>query len=426
VEVGAFWLAHTRLSIQDLDARSDQPYVRGGVTLTYNGELWNADEVRAELETQGETFTTTGDTEVLAAALDRWGEAALPRLRGMFAVAWTDGEATWLARDRHGEVPVHFRPEPFVFASELKALRVVSGKVGGLWVGPGEVVTNRAGVTTKSRWYEVARRETEGDAVAPVRSALAHGVNDRMVSDVPVCTLLSGGVDSAAITAMLAPAFPGLVAYTAVMDPRGSDLKHARLVADHIGVDLVEVKVEPPTADDLARTVVVIEQPHKAQVEIAWACLALARRIEADGFKVTYSGEGSDELWGSYGFAYHGVRKLGFGPFRRKLVYDQHRKNFARANKVFMRHGVECRLPFLDTGLVETALGLTQEQVVDKRSSKAVLQNAFLDLLPTEITGRPKVAFQDGCGLKTACAVVVAAPRRFYRSEYHRRYGRNV
>lgn len=427
VQVGPFWLAHTRLAIQDLDSRSNQPFERGGIHLVYNGELWNRDDLRDDLEAEGEEFFTTGDTEVVAAALDLWGLDALPRFRGMFVVAWTDGEKLWIARDRFGEVPCHLRPaNPFVFASELKALCGLTKKKGGTWLGPGEALE----VTAKTKpkritWYRPDVVRESGSPADSVRSHLENGVRDRLIADVPVCTLLSGGVDSSAIAAILSATFPDLVAYTAVMDPKGSDLKNARLVAEYLEIELREVAVPQPTADDLAETVRVIEQPHKAQVEIAWACLALARAIEADGFKVTYSGEGSDELWASYGFAYHGIKKHGYLGFRRRLIHDQHRKNFARANKVFMRHGVECRLPFLDTGLVECALGLRKSEVSSKRSDKAVLQEAVTDLLPKKIVDRPKVAFQDGCGLKKVCASAVSNPVRYYNAEFKKAFGRS-
>src|SRR5690606_20503727 len=101
-----------------------------------------------------------------------------------------------------------------------------------------------------------------------------------------------------------------------------------------------------------------IEQPFKAQIEIGWACLHLARQIAADGYRVTYSGEGSDELWASYGFAYHGIQQHGWYDYRRDLFLDQARKNFVRCNKIFMAASVECRLPFLSTPLVEYALSL--------------------------------------------------------------------
>lgn len=425
-----FWLGHTRLSIIDPQARSDQPFRRGRVVLAYNGELWNYRELRAELQALGERFSTQGDTEVVASALERWGEEALPRFQGMFGLAWTDdeGESLRLARDRFGEVPLHvFVGRPFAFASEVKAFRAMELDGRGVeWVQPGEVwkVTERS--FQRRRWYapmvsplELQPEEAQARVLAGVRA----GALERTISDVPVCTLLSGGVDSAAVAAHLVQQLPGLVGYVAVMDPKSLDLRCARETAEHLGMELREVKVPQPTAEDLAGVVEAIEQPHKAQVEIGWACTVLAQRMRADGFRVTFSGEGSDELWASYGMSYHGIKDRGWYEYRRELFVGQHRKNFARCNKIFMRHGVECRLPFLNTGLVELALSLPESAVQKGRSRpKAVIQEAHAALLPGRVVRRPKLAFQDGMGLKASCEKVVASPERFYRAEYERAY----
>ncbi len=247
---------------------------------------------------------------------------------------------------------------------------------------------------------------------------------ERTVSDVPVCTLLSGGIDSAVVAAHAQRSIPGLVAYIAVMDPRSPDLRAAREVAEHLSMRLVEVEVPAPSAADLAGIVEAIEMPHKAQVEIGWACSRLADRMRADGFKVTLSGEGSDELWASYGFAYHGIKQDGWLGYRRKLFHEQHRKNFARCNKVFMSRGIECRLPFLSTGLVELALSLPTELVqLGKARPKAVLQDGHADLLPQRVITRQKLAFQDGLGLKDACGEAVANPRSYYTGVFNQGFG---
>jgi asparagine synthase (glutamine-hydrolysing) len=257
------------------------------------------------------------------------------------------------------------------------------------------------------------------EAALHVRALVGEGVREREIADVPVCTLLSGGIDSAAVAHHLAASFPQLVAYIAVYDKQSRDLRCAREVAEMCGVELVEVPVEVPSADDLARVVGVIEMPHKAQIEIGWACLALARRMHADGFKVTFSGEGSDELWASYGFAYHALKTQNWHTYRRDLFTGQHRKNFARCNKIFMAHSIECRLPYLNTNLVEYAISLDRNAVQDGKSKpKAVIQEAYAGLLPKSITARPKLAFQDGMGIKRQIAQVLPDPARFYRAEY--------
>lgn len=406
--------------------------------LAYNGELWNYRELRGELEADGELFVTDGDTEVVAAAIGRWGEKALPRFNGMFAVAWTtDGEAVSLARDRFGEVPMHYSfADPFAFASEMRAM-IAMGRDPRTFVdvGPGEVVTAHAATRrgpsyfTRSRWYDppcVPEATTREEASALLRKLLEASVRERAISDVPVCTLLSGGVDSGAVAAFLKPLVPDLVGYTAVFDERSADLRAARETAEHLGMRLVEVKVEAPASDDLARVVGEIEMPFKAQVEIGWACVRLAERMKADGFKVTFSGEGSDELWGSYGFAYHALKTQGWHEYRKDLFLSQARKNFPRCNKVFMRASVECRLPFLNPILVEHALGLPRDVVQSKGRPKAVLQDALAGVLTERVIARPKVAFQDGMGLKAQCAKAVADPRRFYAAVYEKTYGKRT
>lgn len=190
-----------------------------------------------------------------------------------------------------------------------------------------------------------------------------------------------------------------------------------------LGYRMAGFKVPLPTPSDLSRVIRCIEMPYKAQVEIGWPCLKLAEAMQADGFKVTFSGEGSDELWASYGFAYHALKTQNWHTYRKELFLSQARKNFARCNKIFMAHSIECRLPFLHPPLVEFALSLPQAIVQDgKARPKAIIQDAFLGKLPEIVTQRPKVAFQDGMGIKEAIGKILPSPERFYNAEYSRYY----
>lgn len=447
--VGGVRLYHTRLAIQDLDPRAKCPFDHGEVTLVYNGELWNTESVRAALPP--EDWQTTGDTEVVAAALDEWGIDALPRLEGMFALAWADDpDRVHLARDRFGEIPLHLVPlgdryetwdgqvvaDGFAFSSELKSLRRFASLHGVSWVEPGTAVTLRRLPTGRwsaktTRWYEAPAEPvpmTLEDAGVRMRGLMETAVSERAVSDVPVCTLLSGGIDSTAVAYHLRRHVSNLVAYTAVYDEKSQDLRMARLAAEALEIELREVKVPVPSRDDLVDVIRRIEMPYKAQVEIGWPCLWLARQMREDGFKVCFSGEGSDELWASYGFNYHVLRRTFAGrdvfggpsqvwrpeqertwsEYRRDLFTTQHRKNFPRCNKVFMAHGVECRLPFLHTPLVEFALScpvdvtMTRNDGKGPSKQKAVMYEAWNGLVPDAIVKRHKVAFQDGMGIKQA------------------------
>src|SRR6476469_567327 len=430
-------LGHTRLAIQDLDARSNQPYRAGRIALVFNGEVFNPDTLRAAVEDvrPDHEWRTTGDTEALAWALDTLGPVAtLDLVAGMFALAWADERqpgVLHLARDRMGEIPLHVhRARPLMAASELKAFTAAGRRCGDAVVDvpPGEYWNVHPASIAVTKWASLAGRpdktHTLRSASRGVRTLLARGVARRSIADVGVCTLLSGGVDSAAITAEIAARDPDVVAYTARLDPRSRDLRRARETAAHLGIKLVEVSVPSPTAADLAEVVRVLEMPHKAQVEIGWACLHLAHRIAADGYRVVYSGEASDELWGSYGNSYFGIRDKGWFRYRRQLFAGQSRKNFPRVNKAFMHASVEARLPFCDPDLVRFALSLPPDAVQDGTSRpKAVLQRAYDDVLPDSVPKRPQVAFQDGLGLKDVIARTLDDPRQHYAHSFTRAYG---
>jgi len=193
-------------------------------------------------------------------------------------------------------------------------------------------------------------------------------------------------------------------------------------------IKLVEVPVPAPSAKDLQSVVRRVEMPSKVQVEIGWGCLCLARAMQEQGFKVTFSGDGSDELWASYGFSYHGIQQRGWYGYRQHAILDQHRKNFARCNKIFMSYGVESRFPFLNPGLVEFALSLPPELVRLDGHPKGILARAMEGLLPEGLLKRNKMAFQDGLGIKEAMAGVApdGDPARFYREVFQQQYGCKV
>jgi asparagine synthase (glutamine-hydrolysing) len=413
---GPWTLGHTRLAIQDLSSASEQPVRASNCVVTYNGELWNPASLRSELEG---FFSTSGDTEVVVRALDTLGVSALQKLNGMFALAWVDErDVLRLARDPYGEIPLHYgytSGGEFVYCSEIAPMLqmgVASSTI--LWVPPGSVVTVEPGqAPVIQRWYETPEDQPD----ANVRDLLRQGVKNRQISDVPVAFLLSGGLDSSAVAAL--SDIPNAIGYTAVHHTKSRDRRLAQQIAARLGMTLIEVPVPVPTTDDLKRVVGIIEQPHKAQVEISWACMHLGQRLRSDGIKVILSGEGSDELLGSYGMAYHGIQKLGWREYREQTFVGQHRKNFARTNKVFMRYGIEARLPFLHPPLVSHLLHRTQEEVTrNKRHSKAILSEAVEHLVGNEIAWRPKAAFQTEAKLDRSVKSVVADPKQFYRDTY--------
>jgi len=144
------------------------------------------------------------------------------------------------------------------------------------------------------------------------------------------------------------------------------------------------------------------------------------------GLTLVYTGEGSAELLGSYGFAGLALKKESWCDYRKKLFQGQSRKNFMRCNKSFMAYGVEARLPFAAKPYVEYLLSLPEHTVRKSRNPKhwkELLTLAYKDVLPIEILTAYKLGFQDGCGLKKSISTVFSNPKKVYANEYRRIYG---
>lgn len=330
-------LGHRRLAILDPTAAADQPLCRDGLTLVYNGELYNFRELRAELAGHGVVFTTTSDTEVVLEAWRRWGPAALASFRGMFALAVHDeatGELT-LARDPLGIKPLYTmaRGEGLLFASELKALTAVVGSelrvdpaamvaaalfrwlpatrsaVAGVeQVPPGTWVTYGVGgrVRGGTFWDPVAIAETAAQAApADLGAVIEEAVSAHLVADVPVATFLSGGLDSSIITALAQRHSPDIEAWTIAfraddqhLEAMPDDARYARLLARHLGLRLHEIELRPEIADLLPAMVTTLDEPIGDPAAIN--TFLMCQQAQAAGVKVMLSGTGADELFGGY------------------------------------------------------------------------------------------------------------------------------
>lgn len=335
---GEVHLGHRRLSIVDLSDTGAQPMVADGLALTYNGELYNAPELRAELVSQGVRFRGTSDTEVVLEAWRRDGIGCLPRLRGMFAFAVFDertGELV-LVRDQLGIKPLFLvrRAGGIAFSSELKAL---AGALGpGLQIDEAAIVASllyywvpdsrcafreaeklppgtwlRArpdGCVERGRFWSLRDVAEEG-AAAEAPDDLADVIEDstrrHLISDVPVATFLSGGLDSSYLTALAARHRPGIAAYTigfrdadARFEAMPDDLRYARRVAARFGVDLREIEIAPDVLEMLPAMARHLDEPIGDPAAINTYLICTAAR-EA-GVKVLLSGMGADELFAGY------------------------------------------------------------------------------------------------------------------------------
>lgn len=407
---------HVRLAIQDPLPRSDQPFIYRGVLLSFVGEVWNWREIRADLERDGYAFETEGDTEVVAALLHEWirdPAMALRKMEGMFAMAWTESVSgrTWLARDRFGKVPLYVLDQGHQlgggirWASERKAFGREAAfaepvPAGHLWQLS----------SAPEPYYSLNPAPTSLGDPEGVRMRLARGVRERLQADVPVCCLISGGLDSSAVLALVKEQKPDVVAYTAVYNESSPDLETSRRLCQHLKIPLREVRIDPPDMDALRQAVYAIEVTSKTQVEIATLCLPLAAKIREDGFRVCLSGEGADELFGGYGtLARRATDDDRWRRERMEFLAKMGRSDFMRVNKAFMAHGVECRTPFLHRPLVERVLSLGVKQCPP---GKKLLKRAVEDIVPQWVTSRKKLTFQGSAGIADYCEEYLRGTQR--------------
>jgi asparagine synthase (glutamine-hydrolysing) len=335
-------LGHTRLAILDLTDAARQPMVDpvSGCTLIYNGEVYNFAEIRNDLAKEGETFRSTGDTEVVLKACVRWGKAAIPRFRGMFAIALFDpnNSTLLLARDPFGMKPLYYTEDwsgCFAFSSEVRPLldlpwarkRLDSiGLLGYLSYGsvqepftlvsgiqslrPAHTMTIGLGrrnvvLNEPERYWQMPvrtlreRAVTRDEAAAGLRQVLAESVRLHMVSDVPIAAFLSGGVDSSAITALMCETAGARVqGLTVSFEGAGYDESGvARQVARAFGIEHVDIRL---TADDLLSSwenwLGDQDQPGSDGAN-TWVISRACRRA---GIRVALSGLGADEFFAGY------------------------------------------------------------------------------------------------------------------------------
>jgi asparagine synthase (glutamine-hydrolysing) len=335
----------------------------GSVWIVFNGEIYNFPTLRRELEQLGHTFRSHTDTEVILHAYEEWGDDHVHRLRGMFAYAvydrrpgrTSDGRfRLLLVRDRLGIKPLCYydRPDCFAFASEIKGLLACDGidrtidwtalydfltylyipapKTAYTYIRklpPGHLlVLDHRGVTVRQYWAlqangpSPARTPEEGTQI--LGGILEDAVRGHLVSDVPLGVLLSGGVDSSAITALASGVVgSGLRTFSAGFDvEEHSELDYARLMATHVGTRHTERVVGAESLDQmLPRVLSMYDEPFADTSAIPTYYVTAAA---GEHVKVLLSGDGGDEVFGGYRWYSRWLRRSGFdrvplGPRRR-------------------------------------------------------------------------------------------------------------
>lgn len=483
---GTRCFGHRRLSIMDLSARAHQPFIDNatGLGIVFNGAIYNYRELRRDLERDGHQFASTGDTEVIVKAWHQWGIGALERFHGMFAFSlWErDSGITYLVRDRLGIKPLYYTldSERLRFASTLPAL-LAAGDVdtsldpqalhyylslhavvpaphtllrGVKKVPPATVMTvHPNGKCELREWWKLdflrsaedERRSLDAWREA-VLAALRTAVRRRLVADVPVGVLLSGGLDSSLITGLLAEAgTPDLrtyaIGFESIGEEAGDEFRYSDLVARHYATLHEKISISSDALmQALPRAIHAMSEPMVSHDAVAFFLLSEAVSRHS---KVVQSGQGADEVFGGYHW-YPPLEHVmdpaeGVAAYRRVFFDRSHEEivdlvgpelaaaddsgqfvasHFARpgagsvidralrldttvmlvedpvkrVDNMTMAFGLEARVPFLDHELVELAARIPARHKL-AAGGKYVLKEAARGVIPAAVIDRPKGYF---------------------------------
>ena len=472
-------LGHCRLAIIDLEGGAQPLYSEDkNLVVVFNGEIYNYRALTAELTALGHTFATRTDTEVLLHGWEQWGRELLPRLRGMFAFALWDRRAGVLfcARDMFGIKPLYYcrcADGTLLFASEIKAFldhpsfakRLNTAQLplylscqyspgrdtffaGVQKLLPGHFLEFSDGIVRTTRWVQPAF--LPGDApVSPaeIEEVLRGSAAAHKVADVEVAGFLSGGVDSAYLTALARPARTYTISYA---EPKYDESFPARALARSLGVRNRVRRISPGEFWDAVPAV----QYHMDEplADAAAVALYFLNREAAKDVKVVLSGEGADELFGGYNiyrdpftarwydrlppwlraglgaaaallppalFNEREKRRLladyagdgdpmflteaiwdateGLDPVTRMQQVDLNLwlagDILLKADKMSMAHSLELRVPFLDREVWALAAALPAAAKADARTTKIALRRAAARTLPAASAARKKLGF---------------------------------
>jgi asparagine synthase (glutamine-hydrolysing) len=474
---------HRRLSIIDLAAASAQPMIDPelGLAVVFNGCIYNFRELRSELAGKGYRFFSQGDTEVILKAYKEWGPRCVERFYGMFAFAiWErDSGRVVLARDRLGVKPLYYaeRPGRFRFASTLPAL-LAAGDVdtaidpaalhhylswhavvpapmtilkGVRKLAPATICTIEPDGRRREETYwqlevgprAVDRALSEAEWREAVRDALGKAVDRRRVADVPVGVLLSGGLDSSLLVAILARLGQNdlktfSVGFETIGDVEGDEFHYSDLIASRFATDHHRIRVDGSRAiESLPGMVAAMSEPMMSHDAIGFYLLS---QEVSKYVKVAQSGQGADEIFGGYHWypvlmrsnnATEDYARVYFdrdhaemaelvapalmnGDYSRDFV-DAYFRNcrgtspidqtlqldaeimmvddpVKRVDNMAMAWGLETRVPFLDHEVVELAARIPAELKV-RGGGKHILKEASRGLVPDEVIDRPKGYF---------------------------------
>lgn len=402
-----YQLGFTRLALNGLNEEGMQPMYDRNSTWLCNGEIYNAHTIANEI---GYVIKSGSDCEVIGPALSASASLSdfFNRLHGVFAMVIVEDKRVIVGRDPYGVRPLFISTSDsrIIIASEIKAI-LPSQDVKPFPPGTYAVIDMETRSITYTRYhFQRIAPILIDDVFSSIRDGLMNSVKLRMMTERPIAALLSGGLDSSLIAALVQQELitanrPPLETFS--IGFQGSeDLRHARIVAQHIGSTHTEIIMTPDEFFDAIPDVIRdIESYDITTVRASVGNWLVAREISRRSqCKVVFNGDGSDELFGGYLYFFKAPSEKAFEEESDRLLKDIHLFDVLRSDRCISSHGLEARTPFLDKQFVDTVKSIP----VDMRRpsmdhmEKWVLRQAFLNsnLLPIDILYRKKEAFSDG------------------------------
>ncbi len=409
-EKGHF-LSHERLSIVDLHTGKQPIQGTSAAWMVHNGEIYNHKKLRDGI-LKHHTFRTSSDSEVIVHLYEEFGDDFCNHLDGIFAFVVIDGDQYIAGRDPLGVKPLYYGIDErgrMYFASEMKALADQCKTFSTF--PPGHYYTPETGFV---KYYQPIW-EDASEAIQPVdfqsiRETLTQAVDKRLMSDVPIGVLLSGGLDSS-LTSSIAVRLmkergETLHSFSIGLDAYAPDAKAARKVAEFLVTKHHEIHFTIEQGIEILEKLIWhLETYDVTSIRASTPMYFLSKFITEMGIKVVLSGEGADEIFGGYLYFRNAPSVADFQKETIERVQKLHTADLLRADKSTMAHGLEARVPFLDKKFLDLAITIQPEEKMPQTYNgveKYILRKAFdtpeQPYLPAEVLWRQKEQFSDGVG----------------------------
>ena len=404
-------LSHERLSIIDLHS-GKQP-IQGTSTayMVHNGEIYNHQPLREGI-LKNHSFRTKSDSEVIVHLYEELGTDFCHLLDGDWAFVVVDGDEYMAGRDPMGVKPLYYGLDErgrMYFASEMKPIADQCKTFSTF--PPGHYYTPKTGfVKYYAPAYEDYTQATHDLDLEAIRNSLTQATRKRLMSDVPIGVLLSGGLDSSLTSAiasrLLKEQGKTLHSFSIGLDEHAPDAAAARKVADFLGTEHHEIHFTINQGIEiLDKLIWHLETYDVTSIRASTPMYFLSKAITDMGIKVVLSGEGADEIFGGYLYFRNAPSVEDFQKETIERVQKLFTADLLRADKSTMAHGLEARVPFLDKAFLDLAMQIKPEEKMPKTydgKEKYILRKAFdtpdNPYLPAEVLWRQKEQFSDGVG----------------------------